>query len=1312
MTLSPRLTRIWQRFLWVVLVISVLWAVTATVFRIFLPSLDQYRDDIEAQILAKTGITVQFETIRGYWGSLTPAMSLKHVQVFLPNEDVPIVSVDRADAELDLFASIIHFEPRLANVQIEGLRADVSRWPLIPEDDKSDMTEEESAKAIKNVQNIFLQQFGDFVLVDSSIQYLAPNGDVRMLDIARLRWKNSGSNHKAEGLVSLAGAHVNQFSVIADFNENGNLHKISGDFFVSAQNIRISQWLTKYIKDTTSIQSGRVSGNAWLTLKKGKPTDALVELKPSFLIWGDEKKPHQLDIEHGVVNLIPSHKGWRINGDQFEIKTDEKSWPKLQFGLDWQKEHQRLNIARIDLENLIPLIGLADLPKETVDIIQKLNPAGSIEDIRVNLPEQRDQFTYSAKLQNGQIHQWDLLPGLNKLSASVTGDANNASVKLTLNDDKLPYGKVFQAPLNIGKSQANLVWQKYDGGWKLWADKIQVANDDLEAKGEFSLDFPDNQSPFLSIYAEADAKKAGETWRYLPTLALGEPLTEYLSAAIQGGQAKNAQILWYGALDDFPYTNHKGIFQAKVPLTHGQFQFDKAWPAITDLQLDLLFQNASMYLASNSATLMKVHGDKVSGVIPSLTADGHIEINAVAHGEGSDVRDYMMATPLNDSVGAALEAVQVSGKVSSEFTVKVPFDGSDPDVKGFATLKDNPVEVQTPHIPLNSANGRIDFHNDVVTGKDLKAKLFDQQINLNFKGSNQAKAYGVNINVAGTTDVTKVKKNIESVWLAPLSGSLPWKIGVDLQLAEKGFTYQVNGDADLAPLASKYPAPVNKAVGDQGKAHLQASGNGDGLTARVTLPTAKYQTDIDIKPEVPVLTASNLIVGKGDFKPSPIGGHYLSIDSPSFNADVWTEFVMDGQHQVKIKPADKKAAVQLIGDQKAVGGSKTSSKMSMEIPTIPMPNVVNVKTDKLTLGGLDWHKVNFNGLHRPQDWQMTVNSSEVVGTGNYRNNKDLSLVLKSVHIFVPEWDAPTDKNTKLLEEKDKNAKLVSDFDRQFHENMPNLDLKVGDLWVQGYKVGSVDMQLERQDDRLVWKNLDFKTGSNHLQAKGFWQLAGERSHSSFNLMLTGENNSDVMERFGINSGIQKASFNISTEINWDGSPWGIRTKTLNGNVKTEFEDGIISNVDGAARLLGMFSLDSIVRKMQLDFTGVFDKGITFDSIEGSGKITNGVFITNDLTMDSSAGDMDLKGKANLNTQQVDAEVTFTPDLTSSVPLVTAFAVTPPTAVAVFAITKVITPVIDVFTKVRYSVKGPFDAPKVEEISRTRGEYNLDKTVNE
>ena len=71
--------------------------------------------------------------------------------------------------------------------------------------------------------------------------------------------------------------------------------------------------------------------------------------------------------------------------------------------------------------------------------------------------------------------------------------------------------------------------------------------------------------------------------------------------------------------------------------------------------------------------------------------------------------------------------------------------------------------------------------------------------------------------------------------------------------------------------------------------------------------------------------------------------------------------------------------------------------------------------------------------------------------------------------------------------------------------------------------------------------------------------------------------------------------------------------------------GMVSDVSGAASLLGIFSLDSIIRRMQLDFMTFLIKEWPLILSLGSGSIREGIFLTNDIKMDAIAGEMKLKG---------------------------------------------------------------------------------------
>lgn len=1287
--MSSTTTRLIQVCLWLTVTVLVFLAITVTALRITLPQLNHFQPQIQAWINQGSGLDFEVSDIHGFWRNSHPSISLKGVKANTPESSGIHFSAETVEVELDLFQSVIQREPVVAELKIYQLNLDLTSVEWANTEKAPELKPQGEQKGVlEQLDKLLLRQLDSFSLTQSKIDFLGIDGTPRKLAIAKLKWQNNDRQHLADGEISLANSDLNSAQVRADFVDFGSLADVSGEFYVSAQNVLITPWLTKYLKSETGIEKGQLSFSSWLTLERSQPVSAYVELESSELSWKEGKR-HELWIESGVLELEPKSEGWQVNAHSLNLSTDNKPWPELDLAFDWQPKQWRLNISQLDVASIAPLVKLAPDSKATTDLLQKLALGGLIEDIRVSMGDSIESLKYSAELSQGTMSQWELLPGVHHLSASISGNLNKAKASVNLLDDVLPYGDVFQAPLNIKQGQVDIVWQKEDSGWSLWADKVTAATPDLQVLGAFRLDFPNNRSPFLSFYAEASLFNAGETWRYLPTLALGRDLTDYLSTAIQGGKVNAAKLLWYGELADFPYKKNDGMFQAWVGLKQAKFSFDTSWPPITDLQLDLLFQNDAMYLDSHSATLMDVTAKRITGRIPELAEGGHIEIEAQAVAQGNAVRDYMTASPLVDSVGAALTAVQVDGKVESSFQLNIPFSG-DKEARawGYADLVDNHVTIESPPMTLETVSGRVEFDNDVVSAAGLSADLLTQPVSIDFRGENLAQGYGVAINVVGDWEVDPLTPYLGKRWLDPLEGHALWQMDINIQLNDVGFTYQIDTEADLKAVTSHFPEPLNKVSGAAGKARLQASGNQESITARVQLPNFKYQAEIDIRPDVPVLTDTNLVLGKGSFKISPVAGHQAQVRLNKLDLDNWIDL--------------------LASDQ----GPSEAVLAQMNTPEIPLPARIDVDAKELTLAGIEWNDVDFTAKRKGLGWYMNLDSQEAKGEASYLEPYDLSVSLQRLHVYVPKLDSAEYKDKTMFDVDAQQAPLISHFDRTFHQQVPNITLAIDDFWFQGYKVGKTHLDLQRQGEKLEWKQLTFESGSNKVDMKGWWQLNDTQSHTRFDVSMSGENNSDVMERFGISSGIQRAPFELNAQVEWDGSPWSGKIDTLKGEVNTKLGKGTISDVSGAARLLGLFSLDSIIRKMQLDFSDVFDKGMAFNSITGSGSIRNGVFLTNDIKMDAVAGEMTIKGLANLNTRTVDAEVNFTPDITSGIPVLTAFAVTPQTALYVLAITTVISPVVEVFTQVNYEVKGPLDAPIVKELSRSKGEFKLPETLRE
>ncbi|MGL5249456.1 MAG: AsmA-like C-terminal region-containing protein, partial [Enterovibrio sp.] len=102
----------------------------------------------------------------------------------------------------------------------------------------------------------------------------------------------------------------------------------------------------------------------------------------------------------------------------------------------------------------------------------------------------------------------------------------------------------------------------------------------------------------------------------------------------------------------------------------------------------------------------------------------------------------------------------------------------------------------------------------------------------------------------------------------------------------------------------------------------------------------------------------------------------------------------------------------------------------------------------------------------------------------------------------------------------------------------------------------------------------------------------------------------------------------------------------------------------------------------------------------------------DIEMQALAGDMFLQGEMDFNRNQIDAHAQFIPDFTSGLPVLTAFAATPHVGLYVYAVAKMISPVIDAITQVEYKLSGSIDSPSIKELSRKKGVVALTDKIKD
>ena len=155
--------------------------------------------------------------------------------------------------------------------------------------------------------------------------------------------------------------------------------------------------------------------------------------------------------------------------------------------------------------------------------------------------------------------------------------------------------------------------------------------------------------------------------------------------------------------------------------------------------------------------------------------------------------------------------------------------------------------------------------------------------------------------------------------------------------------------------------------------------------------------------------------------------------------------------------------------------------------------------------------------------------------------------------------------------------------------------------------------------------------------------APRRAAMNFNLAL-GDSGA-LLERLGMGRVIRGGKGSLTGEVSWPGSPLSPDYAKMTGNIAVAIDSGqFLKAGPGAARLLGVLSLQSLPRRLSFDFRDLFAEGFAFDNVVGDVRIGDGQASTNNLRMRGAAAAVLMEGSADLVRETEDLRVVVVPEI--------------------------------------------------------------------
>ena len=1232
--------------------------------RIALPHLDAWRPEILNKIESATGMPVEASQLSASWQNFGPTLEAHDIRAEL--KDGGEFSVKRVTLALDVWQSLLHMRWQFRDLTFWQLRFRTNT--SITSGGGNDSLE------ASHISDLFLRQFDHFDLRDSEVSFLTPSGQRAELAIPQLTWLNDPRRHRAEGLVSLSsltGQH-GVMQVRMDLRDDEGLLS-NGRVWLQADDIDLKPWLGKWMQDNIALETAQFSLEGWMTIDKGDVTGGDVWLKQGGASWLGEKETHTLSVDNLTAHITRENPGWQFSIPDTRITMDGKPWPSGALTLAWipeqdvgGKDNKRSDELRIRASNL-ELAGLegvrplvAKLSPALGDVWRSTQPSGKINTLALDIPLQAaDKTRFQASWSDLAWKQWKLLPGAEHFSGTLSGSVENGLLTASMKQAKMPYETVFRAPLEIADGQATISWLNNDKGFQLDGRNIDVKAKAVHARGGFRYLQPANDEPWLGILAGISTDDGSQAWRYFPENLMGKDLVDYLSGAIQGGEADNATLVYGGNPQLFPYKHNEGQFEVLVPLRNAKFAFQPDWPALTNLDIELDFINDGLWMKTDGVNLGGVRASNLTAVIPDYSKE-KLLIDADIKGPGKAVGPYFDETPLKDSLGATLQELQLDGDVNARLHLDIPLNGELVTAKGEVTLRNNSLFIKPLDSTLKNLSGKFSFINGDLQSEPLTASWFNQPLNVDFSTKEGAKAYQVAVNLNGNWQPAKTGVLPAAVNEA-LSGSVAWdgKVGIELPY-HAGATYNVELNGDLKNVSSHLPSPLAKPAGEPLSVNVKVDGNLNSFELTGQAGADNY------------------------FNSRWLLGQKLTLDRAIWAADSKTLPPLPEQSGVELNMPPMNGAEWLAlfqkGAAESVGGAAS------------FPQHITLRTPMLSLGNQQWNNLSIVSQPTANGTLVEAQGREINATLAMRNN------------------APWLANIKYLYYNPSVAKTRGDStqsspfpttERISFRGWPDAQIRCAECWFWGQKFGRIDSDITISGDTLTLTNGLIDTGFARLTADGEWVNNPGNERTSLKGKLRGQKIDAAAEFFGVTTPIRQSSFNVDYDLHWRKAPWQPDEATLNGIIHTQLGKGEITEISTghAGQLLRLLSVDALMRKLRFDFRDTFGEGFYFDSIRSTAWIKDGVMHTDDTLVDGLEADIAMKGSVNLVRRDLNMEAVVAPEISATVGVAAAFAVNPIVGAAVFAASKVLGPLWSKVSILRYHISGPLDDPQINEVLR-------------
>ncbi len=1105
--------------------------------------------------------------------------------------------------------------------------------------------------------------------------------------------------------------------------QSGQWQSWQGQLFAAFSQVDVST-LRLYADLGIDVRAGKGAFRVWADLDQASVQQIVADLALTEISVGLQR-----DLEPLVLQKVLGRLGARMPAGGLEFSAQNLTFDTPD-GLHWPGGTVQVLLARdqaqvvtggevkADQLNLAALTQIASrlpLPVQLRDQIALYAPRGLVDNLHLRWSGSLSSAqTYQAqgRLSGLEVSSVSALPGIQGANIQFDFDQRAGQAQVSLNAGRIYAPGWLQDPvLYLDKAQTQLNWQVQGEHWKVQLNKLSFANADAQGEAQVKWESADpakepGQGRFpgvLDVQGSLSRADGRQVYRYLP-LALDRTARDYVREAVLDGMASDVRFQVKGDIRQLP---EQGVFKIVARVRDARLAFvprylqdlaESPWPMLTELAGELTIDKTQLLVKGARAKLGNAL--QVTALEASIADLNHARVSVSADFRGAAMPALQMinTSPLRDITGQALAATQASGVVDGKVNLLLPLDDLQQSrVRGSLTLTGNDVQIAAEIPKMKRLRGVLNFTESGFSLANAQANLFGGEARLegglNLLADSAASRIDA-IRINGIATAEGLRQAGELGFVARLASYATGSTGYNATVSLRRGLAQVQISSSLQGMALSLPAPLTKPAETTLPLSLRTSilnQAPEPLHDRIALELGsllKLMYERDVSQTLPRVLRGSLEVGLDAQESVPMvdSGVSANIRLKEFHVDDWRDVL------TKV--------------------SSTTAGQSL----MYLPSVLALRADSLVLGGKRFNQLVLGGGREGAQWRANVQAHELNGYVEYLQPSDVAGSSKAGRVYA--------RLARLALAPHVASEVETLLDEQ-PALIPALDVVVDDFELNGKQLGRLEVQAINRagastsasvrEWRLNKFNLQVPEAS--LTASGNWAALGasatpanaraqsrdlrDRRRTALSFKLDIGDSGALLGRFGMKDVIARGRGKLEGQVGWMGSPLTLDYPSMTGAFTVEIETGQFLKADpGLAKLLGVLSLQSLPRRLTLDFRDVFSEGFAFDFLRGNVAIDKGIASTNNLQMKGVNAAVLMEGRADIAHETQDIKVVVVPEINAGTASLLASVINPVVGLSTFLAQVFLRrPLIESNTQ-EFHVDGTWSDPQVRKITRS------------